>query len=1027
MKITQFRIHGLLLLACAMLSLVACNPPEPEPEPEPAAKVTVSGGQSVTALPQGGDLTISFTANKQWSISVNKGSSTESWISCAPNSGSAGDCVAIVSTTANETGAQRVAVITITAGDASASVTVTQGEWQSITAEDRTEKVGYEGGNVSFSYKSIGDVSVKSDSDWIKYIETKAQEQHTAMFEVGANTGAARTGKVTFSCGGKSVVLTVEQDAFVEVFSLSQQAVTVGSEGGTVIVEVTSNLGYHVSTSVSWIHEVTTRATSKTTHTFAVDANTTVSQRAGAIVFCNDKELCIPVQVTQEAGESTLTLSRSSASFDAAGGNVTVDVTSNDSWTATSDADWCTLSGASGKDNGSITIKASANLSVASRTAAVTVKCAGGSPSRTVEVTQGAGESTLTLSKSSVSVDAAGGNVTVDVTSNDSWTATSDADWCTLSGASGKNNGSITIKTSANPTVASRTAVVTVKCAGGSTSRAVEVTQGAGESTLTLSRSSASFDAAGGNVTVDVTSNDSWTATSDADWCFAEPEEGKGDGKLTIEVGANPSTSTRSAVVTVKCKSGNITKSFKLTQTGCAPELSLSVDSYNFPAEGGDLAVNVTSNDKWTVSSTASWCTLSDTGGEGSGSVILTAAVNGTVSSRSAVVTFKCTSGQLSKAITITQEAGGSMVELLVDEVSVACGASTTTTSISSNTSWTASSDSQWCTVSPGYGTGNAALTVRVEENPSLSARTARVMVVSNDGKCSRVLTVVQAGQPQTLEVNLTSKSVGCDATTFSVEVSSNAPWTVKSEAAWCSLSASSGKENGSVVVSVAENGNVVSRSTRIVFVSGDGSVTRTITVIQAAGTPVLSLNRTEASFGAQGGTESVTISSNADWKVSVDAAWCSVDVASGTGDAAINVSAQTNATVDERQATLTVKTVDGSIVKTVALKQNAGNATLELSANELSFEYAKNGANVTVQSNTTWKVTCDASWCTITKSSLGGGFTVNVSENLTGKQRTATITVKTDRGDATATISVTQKAKTGNEGFGDDGNITWD
>ena len=937
MKITQFRIHGLLLLACAMLSLVACNPPEPEPEPEPAAKVTVSGGQSITALPQGGDLTISFTANKQWSISVNK-VLDESWISCAPNSGSAGDCVAIVSTTANETGAQRVAVITITAGDASASVTVTQGEWQSITAEDRTEKVGYEGGNVSFSYKSIGDVSVKSDSDWIKYIETKAQEQHTAMFEVGANTGAARTGKVTFSCGGKSVVLTVEQDAFVEVFSLSQQAVTVGSEGGTVIVEVTSNLGYHVSTSVSWIHEVTTRATSKTTHTFAVDANTTVSQRAGAIVFCNDKELCIPVQVTQEAGESTLTLSRSSASF-----------------------------------------------------------------------------------------DAAGGNVTVDVTSNDSWTATSDANWCTLSGASGKNNGSITIKTSANPTVASRTAVVTVKCAGGSPSRTVEVTQGAGESTLTMSRSSASFDAAGGNVTVDVTSNDSWTATSDADWCFAEPEEGKGDGKLTIEVGANPSTSTRSAVVTVKCKSGNITKSFKLTQTGCAPELSLSVDSYNFPAEGGDLAVNVTSNDKWTVSSTASWCTLSDTGGEGSGSVILTAAVNGTVSSRSAVVTFKCTSGQLSKAITITQEAGGSMVELLVDEVSVACGASTTTTSISSNTSWTASSDSQWCTVSPGYGTGNAALTVRVEENPSLSARTARVMVVSNDGKCSRVLTVVQAGQPQTLEVNLTSKSVGCDATTFSVEVSSNAPWTVKSEAVWCSLSASSGKDNGSVVVSVAENGNVVSRSTRLVFVSGDGSVTRTITVIQAAGTPVLSLNRSEASFGAQGGTESVTISSNADWKVSVDAAWCSVDVASGTGDAAINVSAQTNATVDERQATLTVKTVDGSIVKTVALKQNAGNATLELSANELSFEYAKNGANVTVQSNTTWKVTCDASWCTVPKSSLGGGFTVNVSENLTGKQRTATITVKTDRGDATATISVTQKAKTGNEGFGDDGNITWD
>lgn len=1017
----------LFTLGMPLALLCACTPKE---EPVPQAEVSLSSGMSATinADPAGGEYPLSFSTNRQWTIDVNKGASSDSWIQCTPKSGQSGNATAIVSVQKNVSGTKRMAVLTVNADGASTSVTVSQESMLTMEASDRTEKVGYEGGRVEFAYKSSVEVTVKADCDWIKTITTKAGDEHKAVFEVAENSGNARTGRVTFSCGSSTAVLTVEQAAFEAVFSLSKSSATVGAEGDVLSVDVTANIGYHFSTSVDWIKELGTKATSTKSHFFTIEKNTGTTSRVGVIVCCNDNEVCIPISVTQAAGEAILTISKSSLTFSGSDGSSTIDVSSNDSWTAESDSDWCTASPASGSGNGTISVKVSANSTISSRSASLTVRNSSGSISRTVSITQAAGEAALTLSKTSLSFSEAEGSDAVDISANDSWTAVSDEPWCTVAPGSGSGNGSIKVKVSENTSVSKRSAFVTVTVLSNKKTQILEVTQEAGKQTLSVSKSLLAFEAGPGASSFTVTSNGKWSVESDSSWCIVEPESGDGEKSVTVTVLPNSSVKQRSANVSVKCESSDLSKNVTISQSGATPQLGLSIESHEFSSSESSVAVNISANDDWTADSNASWCTVSPNAGNGTGSFTISAQENKTVAKRSAVITVRCLNNQLQKAISISQEAGAPYINLAAEEILLPCTASEVTTALISNTSWTATCDSDWCTVTPSSGSGDRALTVKAKENPAIQTRSAKLILVSSDGQCSKLVTVTQESQPQTISISKSTVSLGCAAESFTVQVTSNALWTAESNSSWCTLSAVSGKENGELTVSASENGNVVPRSAEVTFTTADGKVSRKLSVIQAAGKPVLELNVSTLSFTAAGGTSTIVIKSNADWTASLSSsAWCSLNTSEGTGDNAIQLKAEGNATVNSRTATLTVKTVDGSIVKTVSVSQDAGEETLSLTTSELSFGPGASGTNVGVISNTSWKVSSDSSWCTVKKgSTLASDFSVSVTANESGSVRKAIVTVQTETGKAEATVTVVQKPMSGNEGFGEQEEIGW-
>lgn len=90
------------------------------------------------------------------------------------------------------------------------------------------------------------------------------------------------------------------------VFSITPTELTVSFEGGSASVQVAAGMGYKISSMPSWISETSCESEVKdgltmATHTFSFKANPDYTERTGAIVFCNDLQVCVPVTVTQMA------------------------------------------------------------------------------------------------------------------------------------------------------------------------------------------------------------------------------------------------------------------------------------------------------------------------------------------------------------------------------------------------------------------------------------------------------------------------------------------------------------------------------------------------------------------------------------------------------------------------------------------------------------------------------------------------------------------------------------------------------
>ena len=87
------------------------------------------------------------------------------------------------------------------------------------------------------------------------------------------------------------------------------------------------------------------------------------------------------------------------------------------------------------------------------------------------------------------------------------------------------------------------------------------------EPILEVSKSSVAVAATAGEATFNVTANNSWSASADKDWVSLEPASGAGAEKaVAVKVTADDNTATEARTATVTVKSGELTKTVKVTQ-----------------------------------------------------------------------------------------------------------------------------------------------------------------------------------------------------------------------------------------------------------------------------------------------------------------------------------------------------------------------------------------------------------------------------------------------------------------------------
>ena len=958
-------------------------------------------------------ITTAVSSNTTWTAS-----SDQNWLTV--NSGSTGNgTLSCTATSTNTEITPRTATVTLKAsGVTDKTVTVTQ------EAGDATLSVSAATANVTKAINSTASVDVSSnstwtassDQSWLSVTSGATGNGTLTMTTTAANpTIETRTATITLKATGTTdKTITVTQAVGDATLSVSAATANVTKAiNSTATIDVTSNSTWSAISDQNWL-SVTSGATGNATLTMTTTAaNPTIVTRSAIVTLKATGAADKTITVTQAVGDPTLSVSANTANVAKTVNSIaTVDVTSNSTWTATSDQSWLTVnSGATG--NGTLTCTVvSTNPTITTRTATVTLK-ATGATDKTVTVTQAIGDATLTVSAATANVTKAiNSTATIDVFSNSTWTATSDQNWLSVtSGDTG--NATLTMTTTAeNPTIATRSAIVTLK-ATGAADKTITVTQAIGDPTLSVSTNTANVAKTVNSIaTVDVTSNSKWTATSDQSWLTVN-SGATGNATLTMTTtAANPTIATRTAIVTLKA-TGAADKTVIITQAVGDPTLSVSALNVTIAKTVNTLgSVNILSNTTWTTVSNQSWLQVAPGEIGNSKLYFKTLTANPMAFTRQAQITLKA-NGTSDVIFNIMQDAADPTLSISTNTVDISKSAnSTANLSVSSNTSWVASSDKSWLSVTQG-ATGNATLAMTVNEiNPTISTRTATVTVRAT-GVSDKIITVIQAVGDASLSVSSTTANLSKQAnSTATVNVISNSSWTATSNQNWLTVG-NGATGNGTLSLQATAN-NLSEARVGIITLKAQGASDKTITVTQEAGDPTLSTVESSIIISkTDGSTGNVTIISNTYWTATSDQNW--LNVTAGTyGIGSIILTAAKNPTISSRKAIVTVKAT-GVSDKIVSITQEAGDPVLSVSENSvLISQETFNSIKLNISTNTSWKVTSNRSWINLTPDTTG---TLIISASGTTVSRIGIVTISAP--DITDTkITVIQSASSNSNDY---------
>lgn len=290
------------------VAAIACTPEETV-----TPEIKVVPAESELLLPtEGGELTIKFNTNVDWTASVKEADAKE-WCSLSPATGKPGDNTLKVIALENEGTENRTVTVVITAMEATAEVVVTQLQKDALVLTgNKSFEVPYQGQNLEFAVSHNSELKAEADVEWITEVKAKAVEESKLTFAVAPNTGEARTGKITFTAGSLKEVVEVKQAAWALEFTVTpeDETKTFEAEGGEYEVTVAANVEYTVNVPENdWL----TVADAEGVYTFTAAANTTPAAREVTVTIApKDEKLAeaaVAIKMNQKGAGAKLVVS----------------------------------------------------------------------------------------------------------------------------------------------------------------------------------------------------------------------------------------------------------------------------------------------------------------------------------------------------------------------------------------------------------------------------------------------------------------------------------------------------------------------------------------------------------------------------------------------------------------------------------------------------------------------------------------------------------------------------------------------
>ena len=178
---------------------------------------------------------------------------------------------------------------------------------------------------------------------------------------------------------------------------------------------------------------------------------------------------------------------------------------------------------------------------------------------------------------------------------------------------------------------------------------------------------------------------------------------------------------------------------------------------------------------------------------------------------------------------------------------------------------------------------------------------------------------------------------------------------------------------------------------------------------------PFLTVDQNSIEVSNAESTKTLSVSSSGTWSASVDQSWVKLSKTSGTGNENITIDVDINPTLSPRSANITIQTNDMPSPQIVMINQEAGNMILNVSRVQVTFGEPESVVDtIRIISNTSWTVSDDQDWISVTPSSGSGDATIvlNAEINTTLSYREANLSITSSASNLSKAVSILQEPR---------------
>ena len=432
--------------------------------------------------------------------------------------------------------------------------------------------------------------------------------------------------------------------------------------------------------------------------------------------------------------------------------------------------------------------------------------------------------------------------------------------------------------------------------------------------------------------------------------------------------------------------------------TPFVPEITISPKDLTFGCNGGEQAVDITANFEYEVAERASWLTVEQTD-EG---LLVVVDANKNTSERSAFISITNSQYDINKSIEVWQEGFVPKIELAQQSVEVEFEPAEYEVGVTSPYSWEATTKNNWIVIESETGiAGEEVLRFSTKRNEEEKERKGTITLKNTDYNLVAELYVTQKAFVPEWTIEAETLTFAVEGGTQEIAITANFEYAYSANADWLTIE----KSEKGVSVTVPNYVEVDERTAEITISNEKYGISKVVKATQGAFVPAITIEPESLTFAVEGGTQEIAITANFEYAYSANADWLTIE----KSEKGVSVTVPNYVEVDERTAEITISNEKYGISKVVKATQGAFVPAITIEPESLTFAVEGGTQEVAVTTNFEYEFSTEANWLTIKKSEKG--ITVTAQNYVEVDERTAVITISSEKYGISKVVNVTQNA----------------